>query len=442
MSYFLKQIILIVFIYAASGLASSDLSIFPYASSLDYELKGNSVYGQYSYTNLLNLVDTSGVKKSAYGHRQLYIGTFKLKKYQIRIGYLQTGINSFINNLDALQDHFRFKYSDRQILASVSGKFSSSFGYEIGASYNNYLGYQIGLRIHDFVIKTNGKSYSSRLKYNISAESGSVPFAVYDFTTEISYKLFKLYYSKLVPIHPKSTFQTNIQGNLLAASFTYPFSKFLLIDSRIEYASFKGALEYNHSKYGYLDQFRYFHYKFKLGWNSNKNHQFSLGNQAYYTGLGTGSYLEIWPFNYWSQLFASKTKLTKMDTDLNLPFVEYVNHFNYNKKKFNFFNKLCFNYAHLLIDNHVETKERYFITYPVLFNYETISYNYNPDWDGIFTLTNSAEFGYKQAILVFDFMQLVPVRFDASSKSDPKKSKNKKSTGGFFISVSLKYRFK
>ncbi len=108
---------------------------------------------------------------------------------------------------------------------------------------------------------------------------------------------------------------------------------------------------------------------------------------------------------------ASKTRFTKTEVKLNLPFIEYNKHLDFKRKNKVLSGNFRIHWSQLLVRNKFIYKERYFILYPVLIGYKTYPYSFNSEIDGLLLLNGQVEGTFKRLKILFEISQLLPVRF-------------------------------
>jgi len=400
--------------------------------------RNNYIYSNFQYLNFYNVKKKDGAIRKLYSLRQFLKGSLQLGNYQLDISYHYDRLEGFTNQLDSLTGRLRLQYHNRKISTQISRDFF--YGrLHLGASYNDYWGAGIGYKTSDRGFNIEVSPYSGFLFGQVENSQGRVPLAAYAISGRLFYKNTALQYQRIAPLHPDTSYQNDIYGDIFFAETHFQLPWQLKMSSTAAYGNIRAYLNYLHNAYGYLDHFRYFFYSLQFNRTFYENNQISIGNTAFYGWSGKESYLEIWPFNYWSQLLASKTRITRTDVKLNLPFFEYRKDLNYKRKNVFVSGRFRFRWSQLIFGNTFIYKERYFIVYPVLIGYNTYSYSINPKTDGLLLLNGQLETTYKKFKAIWIMSQLLPVDFSRLHKSTDFSGNGDQISGGFRVSVSVYY---
>ncbi len=392
------------------------------------------------YTNFYTLKKPDGTVRRLYSLQQFLKSSVQFNKYQLAVSYRDYRLESFANHLDTLSGRLRFQYRNRAIKAKLSQNLFNGRLY-LSALYNDFWGAGIGFETSDYGFNIDVSPYSGVFAGQVENSGGNVPLAAYSILARIFYQNTAVCYRRLAPLHPDSSYQNNIYGDIVSAetSISLPWQLELSMDA--SYGNIRAYLNYRHNPYGYLDHFQFFYYSFLIKRVFYENNQLSLGNNGFYGWSGQNSYLEIWPFNYWSQLMASKTRFTKTDMELNLPFIEYIKHLDFKRRNKGLAAGFRIRWSQFLFRNKFIYKERYFILYPVLIGYTTYPYSFKPDIDALLLLNGQVEGTFNELKIRGEISQLLPVRFKNLNKTTDFAGTSSREYGGFWVSLSLQYEF-
>ena len=392
------------------------------------------------YTNFYSKEQPDGTIRKLYALQQFLKTSIQFDNYRLIISYRDNRLEGFANHLDSLSGRLKLRYRNRGLMTKLSRKIFNGRLHLIALN-NDFWGGGIGYETPDYGIKIEAFPFSGFLAGQVENSRGNVPLAAYSIAGRIFYKSTALSYQRLAPLRPDSSYQNNIYGDIFSAETDISLPWQLELNTSAKYGNIRVYLNYRHNPYGYLDHFQFFYYSLLIKRRFYENNQITLGNNGFYGWSGKDSYLEIWPFNYWSQLLASKTRFTKTDVKLNLPFIEYIRRLNIKRKNTALSAKFRIRWSQLLVQNKFIYKERYFIVYPVLIGYHTYSYSYKTETDGLLLLNGQLEGVFKRLKAIVEISQLFPVNFNAVHKATAFSGNSSRESGGFRVSFSLRYRF-
>ncbi len=401
-------------------------------------LQKDTLYSNLQYINFYTSKHSDGTVQSLFFVRNFVKYSHHFTKRRLEISYLDDRLEGFSNDLDSLSGHMRLYYRNRGIRATVTQNLFTG-KLKLSASYNDYWGGGIGFVTSGYGCQIKASPFSGYFLGKVESSRGKVPLALYAYSVTAWYKKDAFKYQRLAPLYPDTSYQNDMYGDVFSGETHFSLPWQVNMDISATYGSLRAYLNYLHNSYGYLDHYRFFYYSMAFRRNFYEKNRISIGNSGSYGWSGKESFFEIWPFNYWSQLLASKTRITKTDMQLNLPFIEYMRYLRFQNEYFNLSGKMRIRWTQLIQKNSFIYKERYFIVYPVLIGYNPYTYSVKTGIDGFFLLYGRLESTLKKWKASVEIMQLLPVSFKNLQKENDFLGNGSQTSGGFWVSVLLQY---
>lgn len=435
-----KRSVFILIVFLSCRLLSAQLFFNTTEKDSSEFYAKNTILYHARYINFYTSRQADGARQKLYFLKQLVKGSLVLGLYNLTIAYQDSRLEGFSNQLDSLSGHIRLTYRNRGFNMRASRELMAG-RLHLNLFYNDYWGAGLGFCTSDFGFKITVSPFATVLDGTVENSRGRIPLAAYSFSGALRYKKSFFQYQRIAPLRPDTSYQNDIYGDIFSIDGQSPLPWQLHIHASASYGSIRAYLKYNHNFYAYLDHFRFFLYSIRLWRDFTEDNRLAVGNNAFFAWSGNESYLEIWPFNFWGQLLASKTRFTKTDMQLNLPFIEYIRYLKIRNAKVPMEGTFHLRWLQLLQKNAFIYKERYFIVYPLLIGYNTFSYSFQPHTDGFFLLSGQLKATFKKWTAVCAVNQLLPVNFNRLKAATDFSGNGAKVSGGFHLSLSLRYLF-
>jgi hypothetical protein len=293
-------------------------------------------------------------------------------------------------------------------------------------------------------VQLSTKESSASLTYNIRSENGSIPFAWTTARTAfgVSSPRFdaSIHAASISPVHCDSLFANNIRSNSIGAALSYRLQNHWQANMSTTYSDTDADLKYKDGHYGMIQNFRV------LTVNSSLQKGFShidyrLDLDAYFAGIGSDSYLEIWPFTYLDIFLAHRTRIKQLGIQAVVPGFE-ATYKSASIQNQGFSWQCGVGYHHLFHREDVIIRNRRVVLYPFIFAYDTNEYNWQDDVNGYFHIPLQASYQLKHGTIELNIQQIAPLRWSnlfkqAPTPSEPTEGETKSQWGGLSCKLSL-----
>ncbi|GAB1467470.1 hypothetical protein MASR2M64_01390 [Candidatus Cloacimonadota bacterium] len=287
------------------------------------------------------------------------------------------------------------------------------------------------------------------INYSIRNQDGNIPFAW--MKTEASIGILSKRLKAIINatvISPEtcdSLFANNIHSNTIGADIAYNVDKDMQISLKSTYTDLDAVLMYKKESYGDIQNLRV------LTINSSfqkalPHFNYQLGADAYFSGIGSDSYLDIWPFTYLDIFLAHRTRIKQLGIQAISPKLEFT-YTSSVKPRDGFYFSLGAGYHHLFHKEDIIIRNRKVVLYPFLFTYDTNHYNWQDDINGYFRFPMQASYRKGAGLLEIQIQQLAPIKWSdlfakpSTSTEEPSEGVKQTQWGGLSCQVNLSFQF-
>ncbi|PKN73122.1 MAG: hypothetical protein CVU50_03720 [Candidatus Cloacimonetes bacterium HGW-Cloacimonetes-3] len=299
-----------------------------------------------------------------------------------------------------------------------------------------------------YTFDSSTKEGNAELSYNIKGETGNIPFAWNTSLAKISFGNSRLNASLLAstisPSSCDSLFYNAIHSSTVKTELSYRAP--LGIDTSIaaSYTDTDAELYYKDGKYGDFQNFRVL--IANAGLHKQLSHfNYDLLFDAYFSGIGSDSYVDIWPFTYLDTFLSHRTRIKQLAIESLTPGIEAgyrssplpVAGFNW---------QVSLAYHHLFHKEDIIIRNRKVVLYPFLFTYDTNHYNWQDDVNGYFRIPISASYRFPKGMVELHLLQIAPVKWSnlnpaPPSTPEPDVQLHKQQWGGLSCTLNLSIPF-
>lgn len=329
-----------------------------------------------------------------------------------------------------------FKYAEISFVPSVRLGEQMGFGAELSTTY----------KAVDYTLTASTRQGKADISYNIGKESGSIPFAWNHGMAkmELSSKHYAAMLSldAISPLSCDSLYSNSLNADLLQSSFVYKFNPRLSAKLMAGYLDSTADLRYKGGLYGSIEKLRVLHISTSVQ-KDFPHLSYRMGFSTYFSGIGSDSYLDIWPFTFLDTFLSHRTRIKQLGVEVYSPEAEL----SYKAKDkpgagFNWQASLA--YHHLFHHENVVLKNRVAVIYPFLFTYTTNHYNWQDELDAYLNIPLSASYAMGKATVQLNLKQLVPLKWSkvtpsSNPSTEPSESLRKSQWGGLSASVDFSY---
>lgn len=299
-----------------------------------------------------------------------------------------------------------------------------------------------------YTFDTSTQDANAKFSYKIKGESGNIPFAWNTSSAKVGIRSTRFHATLqahvISPITCDSLFYNVIHSNAVKAEMGYLTPIGIDASLAATYIDTDAELFYKEGTYGNFQNFRV-----AIG-NAKLHKQFShlncnLNLDAYFSGIGSDSYVDIWPFTYLDIFLAHRTRIKQLAVEAITPGIE-VGYRSSPVPKAGFNWQISLGYQHLFHNEDIIIRNRKVVLYPFLFTYDTNHYNFQDDVDGYFRIPISASYQFHKGLVQFNLQQIAPIKWNKISQTSPPSTEpgeqfTKQQWGGISCAINLSFPF-
>ncbi len=298
----------------------------------------------------------------------------------------------------------------------------------------------------EYQLELSTQEANADLSYSIGKEKGTIPFAWQHSTAEAEAetRMFKLNLGAEIisPMVCDSLYNNSINALLLHAAMSYKPSLKCRFAINANYLDSSADLRYNDGVYGSIENLR------ALNISTSVQRDFShlsckLGFATYFSGIGSDSYVDIWPFTFLDTFLSHRTRIKKLGVEVYSPEAE-LSYRAKNDPAEGLDYRISLAYHHLFHNENVVIKNRKAVIYPFLFTYTTNTYNWHDELDAYIHVPIMASYTLGKAKVQLNLAQLVPIKWSKVSPSstpspEPSQQLRKREWGGLSCGINFSY---
>ncbi|MDD2228639.1 MAG: hypothetical protein PHY48_04425 [Candidatus Cloacimonetes bacterium] len=295
----------------------------------------------------------------------------------------------------------------------------------------------------------SSKEDKADINYSIRDEDGNIPFSWLKTDASIGILSSRLNanikLTSLSPVTCDSLFDNNIHSSSIGADISYNINKDLQISIQSSYTDIDADLMYKKQQYGDIQNFRVLSINTSLQ-KTLPHFSYQIGADSYFGGIGSDTYLDIWPFTYLDTFLAHRTRIKQLGIQAISPKLELI--YTFSAKPIDGFNfSLGIGYHHLFHKEDVIIRNRKVVLYPFIFTYDTNHYNWQDDINGYFNIPLQASYRKEAGMLEIKLQQLAPIKWSdlftkpTTSTGEPSDGVKQHQWGGLSCQINLSFQF-
>ncbi len=310
-------------------------------------------------------------------------------------------------DFEAKQEHLQISYSWLQNSVGIEPKL--------------YLGSNMGFGISlqgcksktEYSFESSTQQHSASFDYSIEKESGNIPFRWV--TNSIRVRAANPEYNAslsatdLSPLTCDGFFANNLDGFIITSAGNIMLPKSISASIQATYMDLDADLRYKSSLYGKISNLRALAFGSKLQ-KTYAHADIDLGLNALICGIGSDSYIDIWPFTYLDTFLAHRTRIKQLGIRGLSPSIGVAYHMHCdNDTRFNY--NIGITYHHLFHKEDVVIRNRKAVLYPILFTYTTSNYNWQDDLDAFIRIPVQASYNFGRVSARIHLLQVMPFKW-------------------------------
>jgi hypothetical protein len=294
-------------------------------------------------------------------------------------------------------------------------------------------------------LSSTWKSSSSEINYNVQNNQGQIPFEWYTLTSAGNYltttQSLDLKVSFVLPKATTGDYDNRIWSSLLAAAYQRKLTNKIDLGLSSSYAMQKADLRFKNEQYGKLDQVETYSCDGYFTISPSANIRLASGGKWLSTHCGDDSYLDIWPFSFMDVFLDSRTRLKKADIMVLRPFLSLAWQKDYDLGSMSANININIEYDHIVSDQEIIIKQRYYTLFPFFFDYKTTEYDFSEEIDGYAVIPLEISLSWKKLELHAEVQQVLPIKWSEIELDHHHNNANGKSkiqeTGGTQFKIRL-----
>jgi hypothetical protein len=299
----------------------------------------------------------------------------------------------------------------------------------------------------NYSIESNTSQHAASFAYQIEKEAGTIPFRWINNSIKLSAsKQFlgtSLSVADISALPCDGAFTNNLDGLIVATNIDLSLPNNLSASLQASYIDIDAKLNYNSSQYGSIDNFR------SLVVNSQLRKKYynldsDLGFSAFFSGIGSESYIDIWPFTYLDVFLAHRTRFKQLGIEAYSPSLSFT-YYGSRKQVQGLNYSIGLNYNHVFHKEEIVVRNRKAVLYPFLFTYTTDTYNWQDDLDAIVRIPLQASYRHGRLFAELNINQMLPFKWskvfssDSGSSSEAEAAPRQWQWGGLNCGVTIGY---
>lgn len=416
------------------------------------ENQSDSLYSGISFTDIYHLNTEGEYNRYLYNYRYTagWVNTTPDKRFEAmyrkeallgRYAYYPKVHNRIDFNKSNEQLSLSYTTHQNKLLLNPHIVLGTNFGFGFYVEHNR--------GISNYAISASSQQESAFFNYRIEQEAGSIPFkwrtSNINMATNNSLYAISISATDISPLPSDGNYANNLDGFALNTITHVNISNSTSASLQAAYMDIDAVLKYNSAIYGDIDNFR------SLGLNSKLQKQYSnldldLGFSALFSGIGSDSYLDIWPFTFLDTFLAHRTRIKQLGIRAVSPSLG-ITYYRQRKPETGFNFNAGIYYHHIIHSEDIILRHRRAVLYPFLFTYTTHNYNWQDDLDAMLRLPLQASYVNGNLHAGINISQSIPFKWSKliaisdDNPADTEASLRQWQWGGFGCSIMLSYTY-